>query len=311
MTKALILGVNGQDGSYLAEALIKSDLSVVGFGRDPASRYVQEGGNYRYLSIDLADTQALANILNSVRPDIVYHFAAVHGAVDAGFTYEVSWREMMAVNVFALHAVLEYARYSSRDTKVIYAGSSKVFVHPLSGTIDESTPMKATCLYGIGKLAARDLLRYYRIQHGIRTTNLILFNHDSPRRPRQFFLPTIAAAIKNAKSGKGGVTKIRTLDFRIDWSAADELMELISRLSLNSDTDEAVIASGRTVHARDVVNEIFASYGLCLQDHIVEETPPCDPGPEFHVDISKFAVAAGLRPEKTPHDIVDAMISSY
>src|SRR5262249_24366242 len=142
--------------------------------------------------------------------------AAVHGA--AGYHYEPVWRDLLAVNVSALHILLEYARAISPSLRVIYAGSSKIFPPPTCGLISETTPSQASCLYSVGTIAARELIAYYRKHHGIAATNLILFNHESARRPSQYLLPPLARAISVIRTEPRHRVTLKTLDFRVDWS---------------------------------------------------------------------------------------------
>lgn len=307
MSVVLVLGVNGQDGSYLADAFLRRGHTVVGIGRDAASRRAFPADRFRYVALDLTNAEALATLLDEVRPDVACHFAAVHGAIGAGFSYEPVWRELMQVNVFALHALLEHARVSSPGMRIFYAGSAKVFAEPWAGILDESSPMRSTCLYGVSKLAARDLMAEYARRHAVSSTNLVLFNHDSPRRPQQFFLPTIAAALRSANKGERQPTRINTLDFRLDWSSADEIMDIVADLAFAPPVSELLVASGRTVLAREAVTEAFRRHGHDIADHIVESSPRRDPGPDFQVDISILAAVAGRRPQKTIQDIIDAI----
>jgi GDPmannose 4,6-dehydratase len=309
MSRALVLGANGQDGSYLVEALLRRGHEVVGVGRDPASRYVPAQPGFTYRGLNLADDEALVALVKSAQPDHAYHFAAVHGATGAGFTYETHWREMMRVNVLALHVLLEHARTHNPRMRVVYAGSAKIFPAPLVGDIDEATPARATCLYGVGKLASRDLLTQYRRDHGVRGSNLILFNHDSARRPRQYLVPTLAQAIARARRDPGHQIAIKTLDFRIDWSAADEFMDLVADIGTAADVSELVMASGNTVHARPQVEALFARYGLDAQAHLIEELPRHDPGPEFRVRIDRLEATA-RRPSKTVFDVVGDILAA-
>lgn len=310
MVRALVLGVNGQDGSYLAESLLSRGYEVIGIGRNVTSRYLSGGSHFTYIMHDLRAGDSLVEVVRDVEPHEVYHFAAVHGATDAGFTYEAHWRDMMLVNVFALHVLLEHARIRSPNMRIIYAGSAKVIPPPFTGNVDESTPTRATCLYGIGKLASQALLFQYKEHHGIDCTNLILFNHDSARRPSQFFLPTMAKAIAGARRDKGYQVKIQTLDFRVDWSAADELMDIVADLGRIRGVPNLVVASGTTIYARAFAQELFARYGLDAHRHIVEELVPHDPGPEFRVCIDRLAHLTGRRPSKTAFDIVDNILTS-
>lgn len=308
MPSSLVLGVNGQDGSYLAESLLRRGHHVIGVGRNAASRYVPSSDRFRYVTLDLRDTGALAALVNEAAPDYAFHFAAVHGS--AGFQYEPVVGDMFATNVVALHVLLEHARLANKAMRIVYAGSSKIFPNPLSGMIDESTPARATCLYSIGKIAARDLMAQYRMQHKVAATNLILFNHESPRRPPQFLLPMIAKGIADAKADPAYRLKVQTLDFRIDWASAEEFADIAADVAEKTDSDEFVLASGVTHYARDIVHALFAAHGLDGNVAIVEALPRRDAGPEFHVSVKRLEQAIGRRPVRTVQEIVAEMIAS-
>jgi GDPmannose 4,6-dehydratase len=308
MPRSLVIGVNGQDGSYLAESLLRRGYDVVGVGRDDASRYVKAREGFSYEKLDIRDLRALEDLVHSIAPDVAFHFAAIHGA--AGFEYERLWCDMMAVNVLSLHVLLEYARLRGRSARIVYAGSAKMFPTPLVGRIDETTPARATCLYSIGKIASRDLVMQYREKHGVAATNLVFFNHDSVRRPAGYFLPTIACAIARAKEDRAFKAQVRTLDFWIDWSSAPELMDLAIDLAEASDVAEVVMASGTTRHGRAAVTQLFARHGLDASHHIVEALPRSDPGPEFHVGIERLGAVTGRRPQCSLSDIVDPMVET-
>lgn len=307
MPRSLVLGVNGQDGSYLAEDLLRRGHEVVGIGRGEKSRYLAEEDGFSYLCHDLRDVEGLAPLIARLTPDYAFHFAAVHGP--AGFQYEPVWREMLSVNVATLHVLLEQARRHNPAMRVIYAGSSKVLPAPLHGVIDEDTEKKATCLYSIGKMAARDLILQYRASHAIAATNLIFFNHESSRRPPGFLVQLIASALASALDDPTARTDIRTLDFHIDWSAADELMALSADIAEQSDEAEFVMASGKTVLARDAVCDLFRSHGLDYTRHLNETLSGIEPGPKFRVSLDRLEKAIGKRPEKDFKTMVDCIAS--
>jgi GDPmannose 4,6-dehydratase len=310
MARALVLGVNGQDGSYLAQALLKRGDQVVGVGRQAASRYVQDHPRFTYVAADLADECQVQALVRSVAPEHIYHFAAVHGPTGSGFTYEPVFADMLSVNVAALHVALEYARTRNPGARIFYAGSSKVFVSPLAGRIDEASPMRVSALYGLGKLAARDLMRLYSRDHGIQATNLILFNHDSPRRPADYLLPMLAQTIAKAKVHPAHVLRVRTLDFWADWSAAGELMEIVADLSAAPFVPEVILASGQAVYARSAVSELFARHGLNASDHIVEDRPTeMQASAGFQVRLGRLEELA-RRPSKTMFDVVNELIEA-
>lgn len=306
MPRSLVIGVNGQDGSYLAENLLRRGYDVVGIGRDDASRYVAPSERFTYERADIGDLGSFDASVRRAAPDVAFHFAAIHGA--SGFVYEPVWRDMMAVNTLSLHVLLEHARLRNRSLRIVYAGSAKIFPTPLAGTIDEATPARATCLYGIGKIASRDLVMHYRDKHGVAATNLIFFNHESVRRPESYFLPTIARAIVGATRDRTYKTEVKTLDFRADWSAAVELMDLAVEIAERADVAEVVMASGKTWHGRVAVEQLFARYGLNARHHVVEVLPRSDPGPEYRVGIDRLESAAGRRPRLSLFDIMGEMV---
>ena len=307
MPSALVLGVNGQDGSYLAESLLARGYRVTGAGRQPASRYVPPSASFRYVALDLTQRAPLDALLREMKPDCVFHAAAIHGA--SGFSYEPVWNEMVAVNVTSVHTVLEYARTSAKDLRLVYASSAKVFPNPLSGRIDESTPMKATCLYSIGKLATLELIREYRTRHRIAGANLFTFNHESVRRGPEYFLPTIARCVKRAKQDRQAKIRVKTLQFRTDWSNAAEFMDIAVDVAEKSPAEDFVLASGTTWLGRDAVDKIFARHGLEAARHVEEELRGVDPGPPFSVALDKLQAKVGRVPHRDILPVVDDMIA--
>jgi GDPmannose 4,6-dehydratase len=304
---ALVLGVNGQDGSYLAEELLRRGYAVTGIGRQGQSRYVGAASRFRYVALDLEHSGDLDQLVADCNPDVAFHMAAVHGS--SGFCYEPVWRSMMAVNVLALHVLLEHARLRRPDMRIIYASSAKIFPGPLSGIIDETMQPAATCLYGIGKIASLDLIRQYRDQHRVAGSNLFLFAHESVRRPSAFFLPTIARCISAALGDKRAKGDLRTLSFLADWSSAPELMDIAVDIAEKAAGLDFVLASGKTWRARDAVDAMFRRYGLDYRDHVRESDARRDPGPEFHVSLARLKRMIGREPIRDIFSIVDEMLA--
>ena len=306
MPRSLILGVDGQDGSYLAESLLRRGHAVTGIGRGRAGRFVEPSAAFLYRTCDLRDSEELANLVGECDPDFAFHCAAVHGP--AGFQYEPVWRDALAVNTGALHVLLERARTARRELRVIYFGSAKMYSAPLAGTIDESTAVRASCLYGITKIASRDMLAYYRRQHNVNATNLVFFTHDSPRRPASFFMPKIARTIAAARASDRHQERFATLDFRNDWSDAIELMEIVADIAETSSAPELLIASGTTWHGREAAAHLFARYGLDASRHIIEDSQG-DAGPDFRVCLDKLEAGIGRRPQRTIVDLVASLMA--
>lgn len=305
MPTALVLGVNGQDGSLLAETLLKRGYQVTGAARDTASRHVAPAPGFTYERLDLQDLAALGRLLEERSPDMVFHAAAVHGP--AGFAYEPVWAAMAAVNTVSLHAVLEHARTRNPAMRVIYANSAKIFPGPLAGRIDETTPYRATCLYSIGKIASLELIRHYRTRHGIAAGNLILFNHESRRRPATYFLPRIAEALDRALVDPAFRLEVETLDFHGDWSCASELMDIAVDIAEKAPDEDFVMASGTTWTGRAAVETVFARHGLDWSRHIAVRQAPRDPGPAFTVALDRLEAKTSRRPTKHISDIVELL----
>ena len=292
-----MLGVNGQDGSYLAETLLAKDYRVVGLGRQRESRWVdQKRDDFEYVECDLTDLDAFDLVLRSVGPDFAFHFAAVHGS--SGFSYEDVWKAAHVVNTLSLHALLEYARTEGAGCRIVYASSAKVFGTRLAGVISEATPFASTCIYSITKNAAHDLIRYYREHHSVAASTVFLFNHESPRHGSNFFIPKLVQDLAESILTSGPTShSLDSLNFWGDWGDAREFMELV--VEIPRAVPDMVIASGRTWHGADLVSELSARWGL---DAPVG-APPNPHGSvsdgEFQVDISLLEKTLGQRPRRS------------
>jgi GDPmannose 4,6-dehydratase len=258
MSSALVLGVNGQDGSYIADVLLERGHTVIGLGRQAVSRWV-DPAHFTYLQLDAADGDALDGLLSRTMPDKIYHMAAVHGS--AGHAYEGVWRQALALNVGSVHTCLEHMRLRSPSTRLFYPSSLKVFGNPPPAEIDEATPRVAACLYSITKNAATDLIHYYRAHYGSWASVGYYFNHDSPRRPDSYFLPRLTAQIAASLHRDVPASGIQTLDFWCDWGSSREFMELtIDLMGLDAPQD-VVMATGRPVYAGDLARALAECVG--------------------------------------------------
>jgi GDPmannose 4,6-dehydratase len=172
-----------------------------------------------------------------------------------------------------------------------------VFGAPLTGRIDENTPRRADCLYSAAKIAAGNLIDYYRRNHQTSAVVAYLFNHESRRRPPEFFVPTIARALAAGLAGTQVKEGVNTLDFHADWGAAKEYMELVSKVMQLGLNEDLVIATGDTVYAADAVSALFSAHGLDFRDclDVAAEAGKAEPAP-FIADIGKLAAVVGGRP---------------
>ncbi len=294
MHSAAVLGANGQDGSFLCEIQAAAGRRVLAVGLQPEYIWDVPAGEFSYHRLDISDQAALRAFLAAQQPDSIFHVAAVHGA--AGFRYEPVGEKLFAVGLVSVHSCLEYLRERGAG-RLFYASSCKVFGDSLSGNIDENTTQQAHCLYSVAKIAAGNLINCYRRDHGVSAVVGFLFNHESSRRPPQFFIPTVARALTHGLAGTGVHEVLNSLDFYADWGSAHEFMQLASealQLGLNEDL---VLASGTTVYAADAVESLFGAHGLDYRDHLkVATIGGQGRPPPFTANVSKLSALLGSTP---------------
>ena len=187
---------NGQDGSYVAEHLIAEGKTVIGIGRQKTSRWLKKQNKYTYISKDLSDTSGLVKLLHELKPSLVFNAATVHGA--NSFDYEDVWQQAHLINTTLTNGILDYISKYNQNCTYLYLSSSKSFGSPLPNIIDEKTQRKGTCIYSITKNAASDLINYYRTKYDLNAKVVWTFNHESPRRQREYFIPKIVNILAQA-----------------------------------------------------------------------------------------------------------------
>ena len=294
MSSAAILGANGQDGSFLCEIQAAAGHRVLAVGLQPEYAWDAPAGEFSYHQLDISDQSALRTFLAAQQPESIFHVAAVHGA--AGFRYEPVGEKLFAVSLVSVHSCLEYLRERG-EGQLFYASSCKVFGESLRGNIDENTSQRADCLYSVAKIAAGKLINCYRRDHGVSAVVGFLFNHESTRRPPQFFIPTVARALANGLAGTGVRETLNSLDFYADWGSAREFMQLASEALQLGVNEDLVVASGTTVYAADAVKSLFDAHSLDYRDHLEVATSDGQGGaPPFTANVSKLSALLGSTP---------------
>ena len=290
--RALVLGASGQDGRLLTAILRGRGHEVIGVARGPSITEPVD------VICDLRESEDLLRHLDNIRPDVIFHVAAVHGS--AGTEYEASWRDMLAVNVGSVHAALEHVRARNPQAQLIYASSAKVFRRPYCGEIDENSPLGPACLYGIAKMTAGQAISYYRRQHRVKGGSIYLFNHESYLRPSEFFIPKLLAILAGAIADPGHVGQVQTLEFRTDWGSATEYMGILAELGEGEIAEDYVLATGRCVSARALAEELFRRFGLDYRNHIIESDEfPIDTGAGYTVSTDRLRRRLGRVPSET------------
>lgn len=311
---ALVLGGNGQDGTYLSQSLLRRGHQVISVGKEPAPRNVPTSDRFSYRSLDLRDRAGLAELLREHAPSFVYHFAAVHKSA-AGAPYEDRFGDMLDVNVASVYVVLEHLRRHQDAEqprgRLIYASSIKAFGEPLPERIDEDTPRKSNCLYAVTKNAATDLIHHYRLRHDVQASVVWLANHESPRRPADFFIPKLARCLASAAAEPASSlpATFHTLDFHCDWGSAEEYADLVVEMLEQAPGQDFVLGTGRTVLARELVQAVFAARGLDSANH-VREAHVTAQGARYQVVNEKLRRVLGRQPERTIEDVIAEIVDS-
>jgi GDPmannose 4,6-dehydratase len=305
---ALVLGCNGQDGSYLVEHLLCRGYEVAGVSRQEKPRYSVGGEKFHYHALDLRRAEELGTLLDALRPHLIFHVAAVHG--EAGTRYETIWQDMLAVNVGATHVCLEYLRTRCPQGGLVYAGSGKIFGPVYPTLVTESSRSDSSCLYTVAKIASRDLIQCYRRDHGIKASVLHLFNHESERRPSSFFMPTLAYALRRALTDADSRAEIETLQFYCDWGSAEEYMDIAADIAERALGNDVIIATGRTWSAAELAQAVFSRHGLNYRKHLIERTAAPLPAQPFQVCVHRLAGLLDRVPALGAVDVCDKMAAA-
>jgi GDPmannose 4,6-dehydratase len=239
---------------------------------------------------------------------MVFHLAAVH-ASSASPSYEHSFAGMIDVNLISLHEMLESLRSLGGRAKVIYASSAKVFGAALPAHVTEKTPFSSDSLYSLSKIAARDLIAYYRAVYALPGSVLYLFNHESVLRPPDFFIPTLVAGLARAVRDNKAKVELATLDFHADWGSAEEYMDIAIDVAERAPGIDLIVATGRTIYARRLAERLFAAAGLDWRDHVVEHCGARGQS-AFRADISRLRAAIGREPQTTVYDICRKILAT-
>jgi GDPmannose 4,6-dehydratase len=271
--KALICGMGGQDGSYLAAHLLDLGYTVVGTSRDAqASRFdglTRLGIRDRVTveSMSLVDFRSTMQVLSRTQPDEVYNLAG-QTSVGLSFNQPVETFESIVIGTVNL---LEAIRMLSRPIRLYNAGSSEMFGNAGEQPAGETTVLRPCSPYGIAKATSFWQIAQYRQAYGIAACTGILFNHESPLRPERFVTQKIVAGACRVAAGEQDVLSLGDLSVRRDWGWAPEYVVAMHRMLQMETLQDFVIATGQTTSLEDFVREVFASLGLDWRKHVVRD----------------------------------------
>src|SRR6185437_6543301 len=270
--RALITGITGQDGSYLAELLVAKGYEVHGLVRrvaleDAAHRLSRLQGVRDCITLHAASLESFASLFKvvfEVAPDECYHLAA-QSFVSYSFDDEFS---TLNTNINGTHYLLAALRQAAPNCRFYFAGSSEMFGKVDESPQNENTRFHPRSTYGISKLCGYELTRNYREAYGSYAVSGILFNHESPRRGFEFVTRKITSGLARIVAGKSRELLLGNLDAKRDWGHAREYVEAMWRMLQQPKPDDYVIATGETHSVREFCELAFATAGLDYRDYV-------------------------------------------
>jgi len=308
--RALITGISGQDGSYLAELLLSKGYEVFGIVRgSPLAHYenlAAIGDQVTLLQGDLLDQMTLLDAINRAQPDELYNLAAT-SFVPASWRQPVMTAQFTAVGVTAM---LEAIRITKSAIRVYQASSSEIFGATSESPQSESTPFRPHTPYGVAKLYGHLMVASYRERYGMHLSSGIAFNHESPRRPPEFVTRKITRAAAAIKLGLQEELRLGDLAATRDWGFAGDFAEAMWLMLQRPEGDDFVIATGESRSVGELAATAFAHVGLEAQDYIVVDQDLVRPVENVRLvgDPSKARDELGWQPRTTFADLIGAMV---
>jgi len=311
--RALITGVSGQDGAYLAQFLLDKGYDVYGLKRRISTPNLWRldvlgiTDRITFIDGDMVDMSSLQNALDKAEPHEVYNLAA-QSFVPTSFETPISTFDVNAKGVLNL---LEAIRLSGNDIKFYQASTSEMFGLVNVESQDEETPFHPRSPYGVAKVAAHYATINYRESYGMHACCGILFNHESPLRGEEFVTKKIATAVRRIKSGKQDKLLLGNLDAKRDWGHARDYVEAMW-LMLQAEPDDYVIATGEAHSVREFVKVSFDSVGLDYKDYVRQDKRFMRPAdvPLLCGNPQKAKEKLGWEPKVTFSGLIQEMVTN-
>jgi len=267
--RALITGITGQDGSYLAELLLAKGYDVIGMVRRSSTvnfeRIAHIQDQVRFAPGDLLDEVSMIEILRTYRPAEIYNLAA-QSFVQTSFSQPVLTGETTALGVTRL---LDAVRLVDPEIRFYQASSSEMFGKVKEVPQTETTPFHPRSPYGVAKVYGHWITVNYRESYGLHATSGILFNHESPRRGMEFVTRKISHAVARIKLGLTDELRLGNLDAKRDWGFAGDYVDAMWRMLQQGEPEDYVICTGETHSVREFCQLAFDHVGLSWEDHVV------------------------------------------
>ncbi len=314
--KALITGITGQDGSYLAELLLGLGYEVHGLVRrvaleNPEGRFVRIAHLLDKLVLHAASLESYPSIFSVVSRnefDECYHLAAQSFVAESfadGFS-------TMNTNINGTHYMLAALRELRPQCRFYFAGSSEMFGKARETPQRETTPFHPRSPYGISKVAGFDLTRNYREAYGMFCLSGMLFNHESKRRGFEFVTRKITSTVARIKLGQASELRIGNLEAKRDWGHAEDYVRAMHTMLQQPEPDDYVIATGETHSVREFCERAFAEVGLDYRDYVLRDELYYRPAEVDLLigDATKARAALGWKPQHTFEGLIAEMVKA-
>ena len=298
---AMITGVTGQDGSYLAELLLDKGYKVVGLKRRTSTicterlDHIFKHPNFSMRYFELNDSGCMWRLLNKYKPDEIYNLAA-QSHVRVSFEVPESTTDTIVMGTLRL---LEAMRHVVPNARFYQASSSEMFGDNPESPQDESTALQPASPYACAKVYAHHLVRNYRESYGLHASCGILFNHESPRRGETFVTRKITMAAARIKLGLQDKLYLGNLDAMRDWGFAGDYVKMMWLMLQQPEPDDYVVATGETHTVREFLEVVFGHAGLDMDEHVEQDERLFRPHevPLLLGDASKAQNELGWAPE--------------
>ena len=316
MPKALITGITGQDGAYLAQLLLNKGYDVAGLVRRTSTEGVHDS-RLRWLGVyndvqlidgDLTDLASLIRALREFRPEEVYNLAA------QSFV-GTSWRQpLLTAHVTAIGVtnILEAIKNEAPKARFYQASSSEMYGLIQQPIQSEKTPFYPRSPYAVAKLYGHWITVNYRESFGLHASSGILFNHESPLRGLEFVTRKVTDGVSRIKLGVADRLSLGNLDAKRDWGHARDYVRAMWLMLQQETPDDYVVASGRTTSVRDMCEVAFRHVGLNMFDYVKVDPQLTRPAEVdvLHGDASKAKAVLGWTPEVTMEDMIAEMVDA-
>tara|TARA_B100000029_G_scaffold183076_2_gene180682 strand:+ start:3373 stop:4356 length:984 start_codon:yes stop_codon:yes gene_type:complete len=313
---ALITGITGQDGSYLAELLLAKNYKVHGIVR----RVALDNEEHRFWRIrkiiknltlhsaSLESYPSLARVIQKIEPDEIYHLAS-QSFVGTSFEDEFS---TFNTNLHGTHYMLSAAKEFCKSTRFYFAASSEMFGKVKNSPQDENTPFHPRSVYGIAKLTGYNLTRNYREAYNFHASNGILFNHESPRRGQEFVTRKISFSVAKIKKGLQKNIKLGNIKSKRDWGHAKDYVNAMWLMLQQKNSGDYVVGTGVEHSVEEFAREAFSYVGLNYKDHLIIDKNLMRPAEvdTLLANCSKAKKELKWKPKVSFQELVHGMVES-